>query len=38
MPRIECVFFDCDGTLVDSERLCCEAYVLIRPFWRHGVL
>lgn len=29
MPRIECVFFDCDGTLVDSERLCCEAYVLM---------
>ncbi|MCC3748434.1 6-phosphogluconate phosphatase [Rouxiella badensis] len=29
MPRIECVLFDCDGTLVDSERLCCEAYVLM---------
>ncbi|KAB7894712.1 6-phosphogluconate phosphatase [Rouxiella sp. S1S-2] len=29
MSRIECVFFDCDGTLVDSERLCCEAYVLM---------
>ncbi|MGC6389398.1 6-phosphogluconate phosphatase [Ewingella sp. S1.OA.A_B6] len=27
MPRIECVLFDCDGTLVDSELLCCEAYV-----------
>lgn len=27
MPRIECVFFDCDGTLVDSEVLCCKAYV-----------
>lgn len=24
---IECVLFDCDGTLVDSELLCCEAYV-----------
>ncbi|CPR15520.1 6-phosphogluconate phosphatase [Brenneria goodwinii] len=29
MPRIECVFFDCDGTLVDSEVLCCQAYVNI---------
>lgn len=28
MPhQIECVLFDCDGTLVDSELLCCEAYV-----------
>lgn len=27
MSTIECVFFDCDGTLVDSELLCCEAYV-----------
>ncbi|MES4615138.1 MAG: 6-phosphogluconate phosphatase [Ewingella sp.] len=24
---IDCVLFDCDGTLVDSELLCCEAYV-----------
>ncbi|WP_017349356.1 6-phosphogluconate phosphatase [Pantoea sp. A4] len=24
---VACVFFDCDGTLVDSERLCTEAYV-----------
>ncbi|KHD25650.1 HAD family hydrolase [Vibrio caribbeanicus] len=24
-PQIKCVIFDCDGTLVDSERLCCEA-------------
>lgn len=35
MPQIECVFFDCDGTLVDSERLCCEAYVLM--FAQFGV-
>ncbi len=27
MSAIECVLFDCDGTLVDSELLCCEAYV-----------
>lgn len=27
MSQVECVFFDCDGTLVDSELLCCEAYV-----------
>ena len=24
---VRCVFFDCDGTLVDSERLCTQAYV-----------
>lgn len=24
-PEIKCVIFDCDGTLVDSEHLCCEA-------------
>ncbi|WP_174869554.1 6-phosphogluconate phosphatase [Pectobacterium polaris] len=35
MPRIECVFFDCDGTLVDSEVLCCQAYVNI--FIPYGV-
>ncbi|WP_409159974.1 6-phosphogluconate phosphatase [Pectobacterium sp. B2J-2] len=35
MPHIECVFFDCDGTLVDSEVLCCQAYVNI--FIPHGV-
>ncbi len=25
--NIKCVIFDCDGTLVDSERLCCQALV-----------
>ncbi|QIZ49067.1 6-phosphogluconate phosphatase [Dickeya zeae] len=35
MSRIECVFFDCDGTLVDSEVICCQAYVNI--FIPHGV-
>lgn len=25
--KIKCVIFDCDGTLVDSERLCCQALV-----------
>jgi HAD superfamily hydrolase (TIGR01509 family) len=29
MAGITCVLFDCDGTLVDSEILCCEAYVLL---------
>lgn len=24
-PQIRCVIFDCDGTLVDSEKLCCQA-------------
>ncbi len=23
---VECIFFDCDGTLVDSEMLCTQAY------------
>ncbi|ENP9476522.1 TPA: 6-phosphogluconate phosphatase, partial [Shigella flexneri] len=26
MSRIEAVFFDCDGTLVDSEVICSRAY------------
>ncbi|MDR0806389.1 MAG: 6-phosphogluconate phosphatase [Enterobacteriaceae bacterium] len=26
MQSIECVLFDCDGTLVDSEILCCESF------------
>ncbi|CAH8189162.1 HAD family hydrolase [Vibrio aestuarianus] len=25
--KINCIIFDCEGTLVDSERLCCEALV-----------
>ncbi|NAW89394.1 HAD family hydrolase [Vibrio sp. V05_P4A8T149] len=25
--KIKCIIFDCEGTLVDSERLCCEALV-----------
>ncbi|OVZ93768.1 6-phosphogluconate phosphatase [Yersinia frederiksenii] len=29
MSQIECVMFDCDGTLVDSEVLCCQAYVVM---------
>lgn len=29
MSSIECVLFDCDGTLVDSEVICCQAYVNI---------
>lgn len=32
--NIKCVIFDCDGTLVDSERLCCQA--LVNVFNRHG--
>lgn len=35
MSRIECVFFDCDGTLVDSEVICCQAYINI--FIPYGV-
>lgn len=27
--KTRCVIFDCEGTLVDSERLCCEALVRI---------
>ncbi len=27
MTQIEAVFFDCDGTLVDSEVICSRAYV-----------
>ncbi|MDN0093723.1 6-phosphogluconate phosphatase [Yersinia rohdei] len=29
MQQIDCVMFDCDGTLVDSEVLCCQAYVVM---------
>lgn len=32
---VECVFFDCDGTLVDSELLCTQAYV--NTFARYGL-
>ncbi|EGB6348651.1 6-phosphogluconate phosphatase [Salmonella enterica] len=33
MPQIEAVFFDCDGTLVDSEVICSRAYVaMFRQF------
>ena len=27
MSQIQAVFFDCDGTLVDSEVICSRAYV-----------
>ncbi|PKH23541.1 6-phosphogluconate phosphatase [Enterobacterales bacterium CwR94] len=30
---VKCVFFDCDGTLVDSERLCTEGYVTTFAKW-----
>ncbi|WP_045477959.1 HAD-IA family hydrolase [Vibrio owensii] len=32
--NIKCVIFDCDGTLVDSERLCCQA--LVNVFGQYG--
>lgn len=32
---VECIFFDCDGTLVDSELLCTQAYV--NTFAQFGV-
>ena len=35
MTDISCVLFDCDGTLVDSEILCCEAYVILLA--RYGI-
>ncbi|NUW60692.1 6-phosphogluconate phosphatase [Cronobacter muytjensii] len=35
MSRIEAVFFDCDGTLVDSEVICSRAYV--HMFARAGI-
>ncbi len=34
ITNIKCVIFDCDGTLVDSERLCCQA--LVNVFNQHG--
>ncbi|MEL7287286.1 MAG: HAD hydrolase-like protein, partial [Pseudomonadota bacterium] len=33
--NIKCVIFDCDGTLVDSESLCCQA--LVNVFEQYGV-
>ncbi|MGF1751001.1 MULTISPECIES: HAD-IA family hydrolase [Vibrio] len=35
MSEVKCVLFDCDGTLVDSEMLCCEA--LVATFKEVGV-
>ncbi|EOW1854019.1 6-phosphogluconate phosphatase [Escherichia coli] len=36
MSQIEAVFFDCDGTLVDSEVICSRAYVtMFRKFGIH---
>lgn len=36
MSQIEAVFFDCDGTLVDSEVICSRAYVtMFREFGIH---
>lgn len=34
MTQTKCVIFDCDGTIVDSEKLCCEA--LCEVFNRFG--
>ena len=36
MSRIEAVFFDCDGTLVDSEVICSRAYVTM--FQEFGII
>ena len=34
MSQIEAVFFDCDGTLVDSEVICSRAYVtMFQGIW-----
>lgn len=35
MNQVDCVLFDCDGTLVDSEVLCSKAYV--HMFAHHGI-
>ncbi|MBW7980978.1 6-phosphogluconate phosphatase [Enterobacillus tribolii] len=35
MKQVNCIFFDCDGTLVDSELLCSKAYV--HMFAHYGV-
>ncbi len=34
LEQTKCVIFDCDGTLIDSERLCCQA--LVNVFSRFG--
>ncbi|GEM76136.1 HAD-IA family hydrolase [Vibrio sagamiensis] len=34
MSSTKCVIFDCDGTLIDSERLCCQA--LVNVLRRYG--
>ncbi len=36
MSQIEAVFFDCDGTLVDSEVICSRAYVTM--FQEFGIM
>lgn len=33
MSNIECVMFDCDGMLVDSEVLCCWVYVVMFVYY-----
>lgn len=33
MSDISCVLFDCDGTLVDSETLCCQAYTVVCAYY-----
>lgn len=35
MKSVECVLFDCDGTLVDSEVLCCESFSMV--FNHYGI-
>ncbi|MFV0575395.1 MAG: HAD-IA family hydrolase [Vibrio sp.] len=34
ISNVKCVIFDCDGTLVDSEKLCCQA--LVQVFASYG--
>ncbi|MEF1310922.1 HAD-IA family hydrolase [Vibrio mytili] len=34
VTSVKCVIFDCDGTLVDTERLCCQA--LVKVFNQYG--
>ncbi len=37
MSQIEAVFFDCDGTLVDSEVICSRAYVtMFQGIWYYA--